>query len=79
MNGLTYNRFGFVISKKVDKRAVVRNRSKRLLRSCIEEVVGRLVGKYDMLFIINKNLTEKSRDDIMIEVVSVLKSARLLN
>lgn len=78
LNGLTHNRFGFIISKKIDKRAVVRNRSKRLLRSCIEEIMGMVTGKYDMLFIIQKNLTDKTRDDIMNEVVSVLKKARLI-
>lgn len=77
-NGLTHCRCGFIISKKIDKRAVVRNRSKRLLRSCVEEIMGKLNGKYDMLFIIQKNLTDKTHDDIMSEVVSVLQKARLI-
>ncbi len=40
--------------------------------------MGMVTGKYDMLFIIQKNLTDKTRDDIMNEVVSVLKKARLI-
>lgn len=78
-NGLAFSRFGFVIGKRVDKRAVVRNRSKRLLRSCIEELLSRINGSYDMLFIIHKKLTDASHDDIMDEVLTALKKTKAIN
>lgn len=63
-NGLAYNRYGFVVSKRIDKRAVARNRIKRLFRSCIENVTEKVQGGHDMLFIIKKNITEVPHEDI---------------
>ena len=34
-NEKSFNRFGFVVSKKIDKRATARNRIKRQIRVCI--------------------------------------------
>ena len=57
---LGYSRLGFVISKKVDKRAVVRNKIRRVLSSVIQEE-GLLAEKsYDMLIIVKKQLGHKS-------------------
>lgn len=58
-NGKDLSRFGFVISKKVDKRATVRNRIKRKLRNCLEEKMEKISKGYDFLFIIKGN-TEKT-------------------
>lgn len=69
-NDLSYNRFGFVISKKIDKRAVVRNRAKRLVRSCVEELFEKLSTGYDMLFIILKNISDQKREMIYNEIES---------
>lgn len=49
-NNLQVSRFAFVVKKTVDKRAVVRNRIRRVLRSCIEELIREIVPGYDMLF-----------------------------
>ncbi|MBU4016049.1 ribonuclease P protein component, partial [Patescibacteria group bacterium] len=51
-NNNPFSRFGFVIGKKIDKRAVVRNRTKRVMRSCIEEMLPKIENGYDMLFIL---------------------------
>lgn len=77
-NDLTLSRFGFIASKKIDKRAVVRNRIKRVVRSCIEEMLGKIVEGYDMLFIISKNATLQKRDVLYSEIESVLKEKQLL-
>src|SRR5258706_7046228 len=53
-NTLVHNRYGFIISKKIDKRATVRNRVKRRIRACIEELHPKMVTGYDLLFIIKK-------------------------
>lgn len=55
-NETTTSRFGFVISKKIDKRATVRNRIKRKFRFCLEEKLEKISKGYDFLFIIKKNL-----------------------
>ena len=60
-NGLIVNRFGIVVSKKIDKRAVVRNRIKRMLREILVGLNSEMTPGHDILFIarigiINKNV-----------------------
>lgn len=71
-NGLLYSRFGFVISKKIDKRAVVRNRLRRILSSCLEEIFDRIKQGYDMVFVIKKDMVGKNRKEILNSVSSLL-------
>ena len=64
-NGLGYPRFGFVVSKSVDPRAVVRNRTKRVFRSCIEELLPSLkIGK-DFLFIFKSQTKDAKREELL--------------
>lgn len=48
------SRFGFVVSKKIDKRASTRNKIKRILRSCIEEKLEKIKPGFDFLIITKK-------------------------
>lgn len=77
-NTLDVSRFGFVVSKRVDKRAAMRNRIKRVLRSCIEELHERITGGYDILFFLKAELLEKNRDSVYNEVHRVLGKNNLL-
>lgn len=71
-NNLPYNRFGFVISKRIDKRASVRNRIKRVIRSCIEELQDKITKGYDMLFIIQKKALGEDRNTYLNEIKKLL-------
>ncbi len=53
-NNLSLNRFGFIVSKRIDKRAVVRNRTHRAYRQCVENIQPISPGGYDMLFVARK-------------------------
>lgn len=77
-NNLSYNRFGFVISKAVDKRASTRNRAKRKLRSCVEEMVGELKTGYDMLFFLEKGIIQKQREVLCQELRDVMKQKNVI-
>ncbi len=77
-NMLTYNRYGFVVKKAVDKRATVRNRIRRLLRSCIEEMFDEIKPGQDMLFMLNGKIVEMKREDLYNEVHSFFKEKHLL-
>ena len=59
-NNLTQNKYVFVISKKIDKRAVVRNRIRRIMKACIKDLSKDLVNGYDMIFIIKHNALDLS-------------------
>ena len=77
-NGLLYNRYGFVVSKKIDKRATRRNRIKRILRVCIENNLGIIQPGLDMLFIVKQEIAQKKQEEICLTVLSLLKKEKYL-
>jgi ribonuclease P protein component len=74
-NGNEYSRFGFVVSKRVAKSAVVRNRTRRLARAIIEQSLGEIRKGYDMLFILTKPL--EGSDEIRKTILETLKAKKL--
>ncbi|MBI2034205.1 MAG: ribonuclease P protein component, partial [Candidatus Levybacteria bacterium] len=52
-NNSSQRRFGFIVPKTVDKRAVVRNKVRRMFQACAENVVEKVVPGHDMLFIVH--------------------------
>jgi ribonuclease P protein component len=54
-----YNRFCIVISAKVSKKAVVRNKIKRRIRSIVENEDKSLKQGFDFLIITNKEILDK--------------------
>lgn len=77
-NNTETNRYGFVITKKVDKRAVVRNKTKRKVRFCMEELAAKAGSGYDMLFFIKNNAVEATMESIRNSLVEVLKKNKIL-
>lgn len=55
-------RFGVIISKKIDKRAVMRNRMRRLLHTFIQDNRELFPKEYDYLFIITSFFDELPMD-----------------
>lgn len=69
------SRFGFVVSTKISKMAVHRNRVKRALREAIRQNLKYIPKGYDMVFLTKKSIMEKSTDQIMKQVESFLESS----
>ena len=78
VNNLPHSRFAFVVRKSVDTRAVVRNRIKRLFRSCIESRLDKISVGYDMLFFLEKGIINKQQADLCIEIHAFLQQKRLI-
>lgn len=78
-NNIPHNRFGFIVSKRIDKRAVVRNRIKRIFRSCIEDICDKMPVGYDMLFVLKKAIANTKRDEMSLIFISFLKSKGFYN
>lgn len=76
-NYLKHNRYGFVVGKRVDKRAVVRNRVKRQLRRFFEEQTLLQQG-YDFLFVLKKEAVSTKTNDLWQVLTTVLKKEKLL-
>lgn len=75
-NRLSYSRFGFIASKKNDKRAVLRNKVKRIFARCLQN--ESIKSGYDMIFIIKKEAFSKSEELIGSKIKEVLKRAKYL-
>lgn len=52
-NKLSHNRFGVIVSKNVDKRAVARNRLRRAVAACVSGIILPYSG-IDFIFILNR-------------------------
>lgn len=72
------SRFAFVVSARIDKRAVVRNRIKRLLRESIRHLLPQIAEGRDFVIIAKKNISglNQSETDNLIKS-SLLQSGAL--
>lgn len=77
-NDLPYNRFAFVITKKIDKRAVVRNKIKRKMTACIEKLNEKLEKGHDMLFFAKTDITSNMQNEVCTTIQKVLKKEGVL-
>lgn len=77
-NQLDSSRFAFVVSKKIDKRATVRNSLKRKVRSCIEEIFDNIENGYDFIFYPSALTKSTERSLVMDEIKRVIAKENLL-
>lgn len=68
-------RFGFITSKKLDKRAVVRNRAKRLLREAVRENFDIFKKGVDVVLVAKRDVIGKTSKDVSILLARTLKKA----
>lgn len=78
-NDLDVSRFAFVVRKSIDKRAIIRNRIRRLFRSCIEELNKDIVPGYDMLFFLEKGIIDKQQDALCKDLQIFLQQKHLIS
>ena len=71
-NNSSISRFAFVISKKIDKRATVRNSLKRKFSSCVEEIFDRIETGNDYIFYPSPQAILAPREKILDEIKKVL-------
>lgn len=71
-NGLSNSRYGFIVSKKVDKSAVMRNSIKRKLRACIESHYLINNKAQDALFVIKAQAKEATQKELLSEIQKFL-------
>lgn len=78
-NGLDINRFAFVISKKVDRRAVARNSLRRKFSSIIEELSGNIRIGIDFVFYPKSRSLISDRESLLLEIKEILSKGKLIN
>ncbi|HIK28577.1 MAG: ribonuclease P protein component [Oscillatoriaceae bacterium SKW80] len=72
-------RFGLSVSQKVSKRAVVRNRVKRLIRAAIRKLLPRVSPGWDLIVIAQPGAQECNYSQILQELEQLLAQAEVLN
>ncbi len=70
-NKLEVNRFGFIVGKKIDKRAVGRNQLKRRFRAGIEAMLDTISNGHDFLFLLKKEAQEQPTKLLFEEIKKV--------
>lgn len=76
-NSLT--KFGFVISNKVDKLAVHRNRVKRAMREAVRQTMLTLPNGFDVVFIAKTPILKLTTEQIMKEIKDYLTNTPLFS
>lgn len=67
-----FSRFGFIVSTKISKRAVIRNRCRRLLREAVQTDLMNLKPGYDCTILAKTGLVGVRYDEVAKEVHSML-------
>jgi ribonuclease P protein component len=76
-NDLPHSRFGFVVSRRVGK-AVMRNRTKRRIRSATHEWLPQLLPGYDLVIVAHPPASGASYAELVEGLGSLFERARLL-
>lgn len=71
-------RFGFIVSTKVAKDAVDRNRLKRAMSEAVRSETINLKSGFDVVFLAKTNILRTSTADLMKEVKIALKQLSLI-
>ncbi len=78
-NNIKINRFGFVVSKKVSKKAVKRNQIKRRLREIVRKKTKDYKKSFDLVFIALPGLELMKFPEIKEVTQNLLKKSKILN
>ncbi len=77
-NRLKESRFGFVVSTKVSKDAVVRNTLKRRMREIVRKQLPKIVGGVDIVFTAKQDAIKLPFGDLERTLLDLLGRARLI-
>jgi ribonuclease P protein component len=72
VNDLKYSRFGIIISAKVSKKAVERNRIRRIIREEIKELIQKINSGKDFVFIIKSEAKKLNSKEIRLIINNLL-------
>lgn len=70
--------FGFIVSKRIDKRAVVRNKIRRRLGQALLPFLSKTKPGIKIVFLAKKALVDKDFSEIQKETERMLKKTKLL-
>jgi ribonuclease P protein component len=72
-------KFAFIVSKKIDKRAVVRNQTKRILRSAVESIIDKIELGRNVIVISRKVLAPEQKEQVNESMGEIFRKAGIIN
>lgn len=77
-NDSNETRFGFIVSKKISNKAVVRNKVKRQLREIVRQKLGQIKKGFDVALVALPGIEEKDFEEIRESIDKLFKKAKIL-
>lgn len=77
-NNLKVSRFGFIVSKKISKKAIVRNQIKRRLREKVRIELPRLKKGIDGVIIVRPGVAKEKNQEISKNLNKIFLRAKLI-
>lgn len=78
-NDLNFSRFALIVSLKVSKKAVVRNKIKRRLEETIRLKLNQIKTGFDIIILINPEIVEKNYLIIQEVLINLFKKSELIS
>ncbi|MEJ2441342.1 MAG: ribonuclease P protein component [Patescibacteria group bacterium] len=72
------SRFAFIVSTKISKKAVDRNKITRRLREAVKERLANILNGYDVVFLAKRKIMDKNNSEIVKEMNRILREAGLI-
>lgn len=73
-----FPRFGFIVSKKIDKRSTKRNRAKRILQEGVARLLPKVKGNLDVVILARKTILNSTFSQISSELATLFGKAKLV-
>ncbi|HSX41112.1 MAG TPA: ribonuclease P protein component [Candidatus Saccharimonadales bacterium] len=77
-NGQDFSRVAIVVSKKVSKKAVVRNKIRRRISGVLEDKWGTVAGGYDIVMVVREDISELAAPQLASRVVSLFERSQIV-
>ncbi len=77
-NDLETSRFGFIVSQKISKKAVIRNKIKRRMRESVRTALKDAARGYDIVFLPSSDITKRSFKEINEAINKALIKIKIL-
>jgi len=77
-NNLNQSRFGFIVGKKISKKATLRNKIKRRLRGLVRIKLGKIKKGFDVILIAKEGLENKDFWEIEEIINKLFNKAKII-
>jgi ribonuclease P protein component len=71
-------RFGIIVSKKTSKKAVLRNKTKRVLRDIIQGNINKFIKGKDIIIVSKRILNKTLKKEAEVEILELFKKTKTI-